>query len=56
MRYLSEQTDNIRIQATIFHKVKQLPSNITRQKWLALQDLSKDTDIIIQPITTTRHN
>jgi len=49
-RLPSEQADNIRTQvANILRKAKPPPSNITRQERLALQDLSKDTDIIILP-------
>jgi len=49
-RLPSEQADNIRTQvANILRKTKPPPLNITRQKRLALQDLSKDTDIIILP-------
>ena len=44
----SEQVDNIRRQVTnILSKVKPSPPNITRQERLALQDLNRDTDIIV---------
>ncbi|XP_018367903.1 PREDICTED: uncharacterized protein LOC108764261 [Trachymyrmex cornetzi] len=49
-RLPSEQTDNIRRQVTnILSKAKPPPPNITRQERLALQDLNRDTDIIVLP-------
>ncbi|XP_018372103.1 PREDICTED: uncharacterized protein LOC108766985 [Trachymyrmex cornetzi] len=49
-RLPSEQADNIRRQVTnILSKAKPPPPNITRQERLALQDLNRDTDIIVLP-------
>ena len=50
-RFSSEQADNIRRQVTnILSKPKPPLPNITRQKRLALQNLNRDTDIIVLPV------
>ena len=49
-RLPSEQADDIRRQvANVLSKAKPPSSNITRQERLALQDLNRDTDIIVLP-------